>query len=62
MSGFGNFIIAGSGTVGNHISRELLQLKNAGKINNVTILTRSVSFINYCSIYRFTFVVRTPGT
>ena len=62
MSGFGNFIIAGSGTVGSHIARELLQLKNAGKINNVTILTRSVSFINYCSTYRLTFVVRTPGT
>jgi len=45
MSGFGNFIIAGSGAVGSHITRELLHLKNAGKINNVTILTRSVSFI-----------------
>jgi saccharopine dehydrogenase-like NADP-dependent oxidoreductase len=44
MSGLENFIIAGSGTVGSHIARELLQLKNAGKINNVTILTRSVSF------------------
>jgi saccharopine dehydrogenase-like NADP-dependent oxidoreductase len=62
MSGFGNFIVAGSGTVGGHIARELLQLKNAGKINNVTILTRSVSFINYCSIYRLTFVVRTRRT
>lgn len=62
MSGFGNFIIAGSGTVGSQITRELLQLKNAGKINNVTILTRSVSFINYCSTYRLTLVVRTPGT
>ena len=45
MSGFGNFIIAGSGAVGGHIIRELLQLKTTGKINNVTILTRSVSFI-----------------
>lgn len=43
MSGFRNFVIAGSGSVGSHITRELLQLKNAGKINNVTILTRSDS-------------------
>jgi saccharopine dehydrogenase-like NADP-dependent oxidoreductase len=62
MSGFGNFIIAGSGTVGSHIARELLQLKDVRKINSVAILTRSVSFINYCSIYRLTFVVRTLGT
>ena len=62
MSGFGNFIIVGSGNVGSHIARELLELKNAGKINNVTIVTRSVSFINYCSIYRLTFVIRTLGT
>ncbi len=43
MSGFGNFIIAGTGSVGSHIARELLQLKGYGKIDNVTILTRSVS-------------------
>lgn len=43
MSGFKNFAIAGLGTVGSHIARELLKLKNEGKVDNVTILTRSVS-------------------
>jgi uncharacterized protein YbjT (DUF2867 family) len=42
MPGFRNFALAGLGTVGSHIVRELLKLKNAGKIDNVTILTRSV--------------------
>jgi len=41
MSGYKNFTIAGLGTVGSHIARELLKLKNEGKVNNVTILTRS---------------------
>jgi len=43
MSGFRNFALIGLGTVGSHIVRELLKLKNAGKIDNVTILTRSDS-------------------
>jgi uncharacterized protein YbjT (DUF2867 family) len=43
MSGFKNFTIAGLGTVGSHIARELLKLKDEGKVENVTILTRSVS-------------------
>ena len=43
MSGLKNFTIAGLGTVGSHIVRELLKLKNEGKVDNVTILTRSVS-------------------
>ncbi|KAI9457633.1 NAD-P-binding protein [Lactarius psammicola] len=43
MSGFKNFTIAGLGTVGSHIVRELLKLKNEGKVDNVTILTRSDS-------------------
>lgn len=45
MSGFKNFAIAGLGTVGSHIARELLKLKTEGKVDNVTILTRSVSFL-----------------
>jgi uncharacterized protein YbjT (DUF2867 family) len=43
MSGYRNFTIAGSGHVGRHIVRELLKLKSTGKVDNVTILTRSVS-------------------
>jgi len=43
MSGFRNFVVAGSGNVGGHIIRELLKFKNAGKIDNVTVLTRTVS-------------------
>jgi len=43
MSGYRNFTIAGSGHVGRHIVRELLKLKNTGKVDNVTILTRSES-------------------
>jgi len=43
MSGYRNFIIAGSGSVGSHIIRELLKFKSTEKIDNVTILTRSVS-------------------
>jgi hypothetical protein len=43
MSGFKNFAIAGLGKVGKHIARELLKLKDEGKVDNVTILTRSVS-------------------
>lgn len=43
MSGFKNFTIAGLGTVGSHIARELLKLKDEGKVENVTILTRSDS-------------------
>jgi hypothetical protein len=43
MSGFKNFAIAGLGTVGSYIARELLKLKDEGKVDNVTILTRSVS-------------------
>ncbi|KAI0300091.1 NAD-P-binding protein [Multifurca ochricompacta] len=43
MSGFKNFTIAGSGVVGDYIIRELLKLKEEGKIDKVTILTRSDS-------------------
>ncbi|KAI0261219.1 NAD-P-binding protein [Gloeopeniophorella convolvens] len=43
MSGFKNFVIAGSGTVGTQIIRELLKKKSAGEVDNVTILTRSSS-------------------
>jgi ketopantoate reductase len=43
MSGLKNFTVAGLGIVGSYIARELLQLKNEGKVDNVTILTRSVS-------------------
>jgi len=43
MSEFKNFVIAGSGNVGGHIIRELLKSKKAGKIGNVTVLTRTVS-------------------
>jgi len=43
MSGYRNFTIAGSGSVGSHIIRELLKFKSTGKIDNVTILTRSDS-------------------
>ena len=51
MSGFKNFTIAGSGAVGNHIVRELLKLKNEGKVDNVTILTRTVSSLAQPSHY-----------
>ena len=40
MSGFRNFVIAGAGSVGTHIIEELLKLR---KVDNVTVLTRSVS-------------------
>ncbi|KAI0260761.1 NAD-P-binding protein [Gloeopeniophorella convolvens] len=43
MSGFKNFVIAGSGSVGTQIIRELLKRKSAGEVDNVTILTRSSS-------------------
>ncbi|KAH9055143.1 NAD-P-binding protein [Lactarius deliciosus] len=43
MSGFKNFTVAGLGGLGSHIVRELLKLKNQGKIDNVTVLTRSDS-------------------
>jgi uncharacterized protein YbjT (DUF2867 family) len=38
-----NITIAGSGHVGGHIIRELLKFKNTGIVDNVTVLTRSVS-------------------
>lgn len=43
MSSYRNFTIAGSGNVGGHIIRELLKFKNTGQVDNVTVLTRSVS-------------------
>jgi hypothetical protein len=46
MSGFRNFVVAGSGNVGGHIIRELLKFKKAGEIDNVTVLTRTVSYHN----------------
>ncbi|KAI9438513.1 NAD-P-binding protein [Lactarius indigo] len=43
MSGFKNFTVAGLGALGSHVVRELLKLKNEGKVDNVTVLTRSDS-------------------
>jgi saccharopine dehydrogenase-like NADP-dependent oxidoreductase len=51
MSGFKNFTIAGSGAVGSHIVRELLKLKTEGRVDNVTILTRTVSSLARPSHY-----------
>ncbi|KAH9991970.1 NAD-P-binding protein [Russula compacta] len=50
MSGFKNFVIAGAGSVGTHIIEELLKLRNTGKVDTVTVLTRSDS--SNLDIYR----------
>jgi len=41
MSGFKGFAVAGAGNFGKFIVKELLELKNAGKITKVSVLTRS---------------------
>ena len=54
MSGFKGFAVAGAGNFGKFIVKELLELKNAGKITKVSVLTRSVSLI-YLYVNKFLF-------
>jgi len=46
MSGFKVFAVAGAGDFGKFIVREFLELKSAGKIANVSVLTRSAGGAN----------------
>jgi len=43
MSGFKKFAVAGAGNFGKFIVKEFLVLKNAGKVTDVPVLTRSAS-------------------
>jgi saccharopine dehydrogenase-like NADP-dependent oxidoreductase len=42
MSGFKNFAIVGAGNVGSFIVEELLKQKAAGRINEISIVSRPV--------------------
>jgi glutamate dehydrogenase/leucine dehydrogenase len=42
MSGFKNFAVSGIGNVGQYFVDELLNYKEAGKLGEVSVLTREV--------------------
>ncbi|KAI0049524.1 NAD-P-binding protein [Auriscalpium vulgare] len=54
MSGFKNFAVCGTGNIGSFIADHLLDLKEAGKIENLTILTRVSSHARAAEKYAST--------
>jgi hypothetical protein len=49
MSGYKKFAVVGAGNIGGFITRQLLEEKSAGNINEVVVLTRQVSLVIFDS-------------